>query len=215
MLLFNVSSRHCVLRHFDKPSPAWILYAARDGQLSSAPAVSPQRGENEDWRRRRQTGLFPVREPQSDGILLKFPQVQEKTCSAFLKPVEEFELFSELCPVAGSWRPSMSSLCPDIHFQFHHDLSLSFLLIFFQTKINFTPKVPLPGRYVTMVHYHQPEHTSFPVEVRVVAGREWKGECVGKSGDLVLSKQIELKSLLAPVGYKRGDSGQCLGKPPQ
>ncbi|XP_038586954.1 laminin subunit alpha-3-like [Micropterus salmoides] len=113
---FTEDSRHCSLRQFDKPTSAWILYAARDGQLSSTPAVSPQGRENEDWRQRRQTGVFPVREPQSDGILLKFPQ----------------------------------------------------------TEINFTPRVPLPGRYVVVVHYHQPEHTSFPVEVRVDAGREWK-----------------------------------------
>uniref|UniRef100_UPI0037E92AE9 laminin subunit alpha-3-like n=1 Tax=Semicossyphus pulcher TaxID=241346 RepID=UPI0037E92AE9 len=114
---FTEDSRHCVQRKFEKPTSAFILYVARDGQLSPAPAVSPPRGENEDWRRRRQTGVFPVREPQSDGILLKFPQ----------------------------------------------------------TEINFTPKVPLPGRYVVVVHYHQPEHTSFPMEVRVDAGREWKG----------------------------------------
>ncbi|KAG8014177.1 Laminin subunit alpha-3 [Nibea albiflora] len=114
---FTENSRHCILRQFDKPASAWILYAARDGRLSSAPAVTPQRGENEDYRWRRQTGVFPVHEPQSDGILLKFPQ----------------------------------------------------------TEISFTPNVPLPGRYVIVVHYHQPEHTSFPVEVRVNAGREWKG----------------------------------------
>ncbi|XP_028448188.1 laminin subunit alpha-3 isoform X2 [Perca flavescens] len=114
---FTEDSRHCVLRRFDKPTSAWILYAARDGQLSSAPAVSPQRGENEDWRWRRQTGVFHVSERQSDGILLKFPQ----------------------------------------------------------TEIHFTPKVPIPGSYVVVVHYHQAEHTSFPVEVRVDAGREWKG----------------------------------------
>lgn len=76
LLLFYVSSRHCVQRQFDKPTSAWILYAGRDGQLSLAPAVSPQRGENENWRRRRQTGVFPVHEPQSDGILLKYPQVK-------------------------------------------------------------------------------------------------------------------------------------------
>ncbi|XP_033492838.2 laminin subunit alpha-3-like isoform X1 [Epinephelus lanceolatus] len=114
---FTEATRYCVPRQFDKPTSAWILYAARDGQLSAAPAVSPQREESEDWRRRRQTGVFPIREPQSDGVLLKYPQ----------------------------------------------------------TEITFTPKVPLPGTYVVVVHYHQPEHTSFPVEVRVDAGREWKG----------------------------------------
>ncbi|XP_026231324.1 laminin subunit alpha-3 isoform X2 [Anabas testudineus] len=110
---FTEDSRHCVLGKFEKPTSAWILYAARDGQLLSAPAVV----ENEDWRWRRQSEVFPVREPQSDGILLKFPQ----------------------------------------------------------TEISFTPRVPLPGRYVAVVHYHQPEHTSFPVEVRLDVGREWRG----------------------------------------
>uniref|UniRef100_A0A673CU24 Laminin subunit alpha 3 n=1 Tax=Sphaeramia orbicularis TaxID=375764 RepID=A0A673CU24_9TELE len=43
------------------------------------------------------------------------------------------------------------------------------------TEISFSPKVPLPGRYVVVVHYHQPEHISFPVEVRVEAGREAAG----------------------------------------
>ncbi|CAJ1072333.1 laminin subunit alpha-3-like [Xyrichtys novacula] len=114
---FTEDSRHCIQSHFEKPTSAFILYAARDGQLSPAPAVSTQREENEVWRLRRQTIVSPDREPQSEGVLLKFPQ----------------------------------------------------------TEINFIPKVPLPDRYVVVVHYHQPEHTSFPVEVRVDAGREWKG----------------------------------------
>uniref|UniRef100_A0A7N6F819 Laminin subunit alpha 3 n=1 Tax=Anabas testudineus TaxID=64144 RepID=A0A7N6F819_ANATE len=75
---FTEDSRHCVLGKFEKPTSAWILYAARDGQLLS-------------------------------------------------------------------------------------------------TEISFTPRVPLPGRYVAVVHYHQPEHTSFPVEVRLDVGREWRG----------------------------------------
>ncbi|XP_028282768.1 laminin subunit alpha-3-like isoform X2 [Parambassis ranga] len=114
---FTEDTRHCVLGQFDKPSSALILYAARDGRLSSAPAAALYRGENEDWRRRRQSGVFSVHGPHSDGTLLKFPQ----------------------------------------------------------TEISFTPNVPLPGRYVVVVHYHQPEHISFPVEVRVDAGREWRG----------------------------------------
>ncbi|XP_055359510.1 laminin subunit alpha-3-like isoform X2 [Betta splendens] len=107
---FTEDGRHCVLSQFAKPATAWFFYAARDGQLSSTATAA----ENEDWRRRRQTGLD---EPQSDGTLLKFPQ----------------------------------------------------------TTISFSPRVPLPGRYVVVVHYRQPEHTSFPVEVRVDAGREWPG----------------------------------------
>ncbi|XP_044224545.1 laminin subunit alpha-3-like isoform X2 [Thunnus albacares] len=114
---FSENSRHCIPRQFNKPTSAWILYAARDGQLSSTPAVAPRQVEYEDGRRRRQSGVFTVRDPQRDGVLLKFPQ----------------------------------------------------------TEINFNPEVPLPGRYVVVVRYHQPEHITFPVEVRVDAGRDWKG----------------------------------------
>ncbi|PWA25274.1 hypothetical protein CCH79_00005330 [Gambusia affinis] len=115
---FTQDSRHCVQRRFDKPSSSWVLYATRDGQLSSILAAALQQGKSEDWRRRRQSSLFSVHDPQSDGTVLKFPQ----------------------------------------------------------TEISFTPAVPLPGRYVVVVHYHQPEHASFPVEVRINAGLMWKGE---------------------------------------
>ncbi|XP_037538133.1 laminin subunit alpha-3 [Nematolebias whitei] len=113
---FTEDSRYCVLRQFDKLPSAWILYAARDGKLSSSHAAAHAHGQNEDWRQRRQSG-HSVLEPQSDGTLLKFPQ----------------------------------------------------------TEIRFTPTVPLPGRYVVVVQYRQPEHISFPVEVRVAAGHVWKG----------------------------------------
>uniref|UniRef100_A0A4W5KYG2 Laminin subunit alpha 3 n=1 Tax=Hucho hucho TaxID=62062 RepID=A0A4W5KYG2_9TELE len=36
-------------------------------------------------------------------------------------------------------------------------------------------RVPVPGRYVFVVHFCQPEHTTFPVEVRVDAGHTWAG----------------------------------------
>ncbi|CAG07616.1 unnamed protein product, partial [Tetraodon nigroviridis] len=111
---FTEDSRHCIQSQFDKPASARVLYASRDGRLSSGTSASLQRQENVDWRRRRQT-VVPV--PQSDGVLLKFPQ----------------------------------------------------------TEITLTPQEPLRGRYVPLVHYHQPEHASFPVDVRVSAGREWKG----------------------------------------
>ncbi|XP_068196189.1 laminin subunit alpha-3-like isoform X2 [Antennarius striatus] len=108
---FTEDRQHCILRQFDKPASALLLYAARERQLSSALAVS------EDWRKRRQTGRVVARNPQTDGILLKYPQ----------------------------------------------------------TEISFTSEVPLKGRYVIVVHYHQPDHTSFPVDVQVHTGHELKG----------------------------------------
>ncbi|XP_078791367.1 laminin subunit alpha-3 isoform X1 [Oryzias latipes] len=114
---FTEDSRHCILRAFEKPPSALILYAAHDGQPLSTLADAVQREKREDRKQRRQSGLFSVQDPHSGGVLLKFPQ----------------------------------------------------------TEISFAPSVPLPGRYVVVIHYHQPEHISFPVEVRIDAGREWKG----------------------------------------
>lgn len=90
------------------------------------------------------------------------------------------ELFSSFAP------KTFSLCCPAVFFCFffnlftkRHSFRFSHVVFFFfsQTEITFTPNVPLPGGYVIIVHYHQPEHISFPVEVRVDAGREWKGEC--------------------------------------
>ncbi|XP_072297637.1 laminin subunit alpha-3-like [Eucyclogobius newberryi] len=114
---FTEDSRYCLQSQFEMLASPWLLSAARDGQLSSTPASDHQPSEGEEWRRRRQTGVFPIHEPPSDGVLLKYPQ----------------------------------------------------------TEISFSPRVPLPGRYVVVVHYHQPEHISFPVEVHVEVGREWTG----------------------------------------
>ncbi|XP_034038308.1 LOW QUALITY PROTEIN: laminin subunit alpha-3-like [Thalassophryne amazonica] len=114
---FNEVSQHCVQMQFRKPPDAWILEAARDGQRSSVPDVAPDGVETIELRRRRQSRAVHAREPQCDGVLLKYPQ----------------------------------------------------------TQISFTPRVPLPGRYVVVLHYRQPEHISFPVEVKVDAGRDWTG----------------------------------------
>ncbi|XP_061588324.1 laminin subunit alpha-3-like isoform X2 [Cololabis saira] len=60
-------------------------------------------------------------------------------------------------------------------FSVHEPQSDGALLKFPQTEIRFTPAVPLPAIYVVVVHYHQPEHVSFPVEVRIDTGRRWTG----------------------------------------
>lgn len=93
----------------------------------------------------------------------------------------------QLVELFSSFAPKTFSLCYPAGFFYlffiylPKDTHSGFLMLFFfffsQTEITFTPNVPLPGGYVIIVHYHQPEHISFPVEVRVDAGREWKGEC--------------------------------------
>lgn len=51
-----------------------------------------------------------------------------------------------------------------------------FVLICFQTEVELKAQVPQTGRYVFMVHYCQPEHTTFPVEVLLDSGETWTGE---------------------------------------
>ncbi|KAI1902257.1 hypothetical protein AGOR_G00042840 [Albula goreensis] len=65
-----------------------------------------------------------------------------------------------------------------------------------QTEISFSTRVPAVGRHMFVIHYRQPEHPSFPVEVRVDAGRLWKGSanasfCPRASGcrDQVIAEQ--------------------------
>ncbi|XP_060769555.1 laminin subunit alpha-3-like isoform X2 [Neoarius graeffei] len=44
-----------------------------------------------------------------------------------------------------------------------------------QTEVELKAQVPQTGRYVFMVHYCQPEHTTFPVEVLLDSGETWTG----------------------------------------
>ncbi|XP_035644145.2 laminin subunit alpha-3-like isoform X3 [Oncorhynchus keta] len=60
-------------------------------------------------------------------------------------------------------------------FPFHGAQSEGVLLKSPQTEIRFSARVPVPGRYVFVVHYCQAEHITFPVEVRVDAGHTWAG----------------------------------------
>lgn len=73
---FLPSSQYCVPSQYDRPSSALVLDAARDARPSSPHAV-PQQRESEEWRRRRQSGAggFPFPGAQSEGVLLKSPQV--------------------------------------------------------------------------------------------------------------------------------------------
>ncbi|XP_062850491.1 laminin subunit alpha-3 [Trichomycterus rosablanca] len=45
-----------------------------------------------------------------------------------------------------------------------------------QTEVELRTQVPQEGRYTFIVHYCQPEHPTFPVEVLLEAGRTWTGQ---------------------------------------
>ncbi|XP_047677145.1 laminin subunit alpha-3 isoform X3 [Tachysurus fulvidraco] len=44
-----------------------------------------------------------------------------------------------------------------------------------QTEVELRAQVPQTGRYVFVVHYCQPEHTTFPVDVLLDSGEKWAG----------------------------------------
>uniref|UniRef100_A0A8C7KH65 Laminin subunit alpha 3 n=1 Tax=Oncorhynchus kisutch TaxID=8019 RepID=A0A8C7KH65_ONCKI len=69
-------------------------------------------------------------------------------------------------------------------------------VVFLQNEISFSARVEAPGRYVFVVHYCQPEHTTFPVEVRVEAGRTWTGEFGAQCGCIKRLTQIDMQDLV-------------------
>lgn len=50
-----------------------------------------------------------------------------------------------------------------------------------QAAVVFNSRIQTLGRYAFILHYYQPNHPTFPVEVLINGGRIWQGE---KSGDL-------------------------------
>ncbi|XP_075600356.1 laminin subunit alpha-3 [Balearica regulorum gibbericeps] len=69
-----------------------------------------------------------------------------------------------------------------------------------QNQITLGGRVPHLGRYVFVIHFYQPAHPAFPVQVRVDAGRVWSGSfnasfCPHTSGcrdQVIAENQIEL-----------------------
>uniref|UniRef100_A0A8C3D1F8 Laminin subunit alpha 3 n=1 Tax=Cairina moschata TaxID=8855 RepID=A0A8C3D1F8_CAIMO len=82
--------------------------------------------------------------------------------------------------------------------------SINFLLVklffFLQNQITMSGRVPHLGRYVFVLHFYQPAHPTFPVQVHVNAGRVWSGSinasfCPHTSGcrdQVIAENQIEL-----------------------
>uniref|UniRef100_A0A8C9N7H9 Laminin subunit alpha 3 n=1 Tax=Serinus canaria TaxID=9135 RepID=A0A8C9N7H9_SERCA len=74
------------------------------------------------------------------------------------------------------------------------------LFLFLQNQITLSGRVPHLGRYVFVVHFYQPAHPAFSVQVHVNAGHVWSGTfnasfCPHTSGcrvQVVAANQIEL-----------------------
>ncbi|KAG6933637.1 laminin subunit alpha 3 [Chelydra serpentina] len=69
-----------------------------------------------------------------------------------------------------------------------------------QNQLTLSGRVPRLGRYVFVVHFHQPEHPTFPVQVLVDGGRLWSGSfsasfcphAFGCRDQVIAENQIEL-----------------------
>lgn len=48
--------------------------------------------------------------------------------------------------------------------------------VFTQNAAVYSTRVHTPGRYVFIIHYHQPLHPTFPVRVYITGGRIWQGK---------------------------------------
>lgn len=63
-------------------------------------------------------------------------------------------------------------------FQYHHNSNpYLFFIIHFtpQNAAVFSARVHTLGRYVFILHYHQPLHPTYPVQVYINGGRIWQG----------------------------------------
>lgn len=48
--------------------------------------------------------------------------------------------------------------------------------VFTQNAVVYSSRIHALGRYVFIIHYHQPLHPTYPVQVYVNAGRIWQGK---------------------------------------
>lgn len=63
----------------------------------------------------------------------------------------------------------ISDICLSLfHFFLHHTLT--------QNAAVYSSRVHALGRYVFILHYHQPLHPTYPVQVYINGGRIWQGK---------------------------------------
>lgn len=48
--------------------------------------------------------------------------------------------------------------------------------MFTQNAVVYSSRIHVLGRYVFIIHYHQPLHPTYPVQVYINGGRIWQGK---------------------------------------
>uniref|UniRef100_A0A8C3JMH8 Laminin subunit alpha 3 n=1 Tax=Calidris pygmaea TaxID=425635 RepID=A0A8C3JMH8_9CHAR len=102
------------------------------------------------------------------------------------------KMLSPLSFIEGRWHRAQI-INPRIS---HETNVLSELFLFLQNQITLSGRVPRLGRYVFVVHFYQPAHPVFTVQVHVDAGRSFNASfCPHTSGcrdQVIAENQIEL-----------------------
>lgn len=68
-----------------------------------------------------------------------------------------------------------------------------------QAAVVFNSRVQTLGRYAFILHYYQPHHPTFPVEVLINGGRIWQGEENADLGKLLLGRSPGKFSMLEGI----------------
>lgn len=69
----------------------------------------------------------------------------------------------------------------------------------------YSTRVHALGRYVFILHYHQPLHPRFPVQVYINGGRIWQGRAWEP-----VSVETRLRPLLPPPSPLQVDNHRCV-----
>lgn len=59
-----------------------------------------------------------------------------------------------------------------------------------QAAVVFNSRIQTLGRYAFILHFYQPQHPSFPVEVLINGGRIWQGEKGRDLGELLGARSL-------------------------
>lgn len=172
-ILASSSSASCVPSRFQTPSQSLVL---KEGQ----PSLPDNAQVDTTHLTARDTP--PTAIDNGDHIRLDSAQVLLILVFLFFFLVIQLHVFIHIVLFSGTFIGVR-----------HYDGSgtVQYLLVwssfFSQNAVVFSSQMHALGRYVFLIHYHQPMHPTFTVQIYVNGGRIWQGEV--------------LSAMLCPISY--------------